>query len=319
MGLRGVRRELASLDDLDEEIAEYLVSSLVDTAEDYGEPLGEDGVLEVIEPFVAGIGLQDEEIKLLAARIGALLATTDEPDADQQPSSPCEAAHSAQEARRAKLNAVQLEPEPEPEPEPELHPEPPEQEAEAEEVDQQLAFLKESFPDLPGQEIRQIIKQNRGQVDDRAFELLFQRQAVRAARSEVSERESSGAAGEDAGSRKLSEAEKREEAKRRRALLERYENSASAGNGGGRRKNGTGGIKTVHARLPTKSEAARQKAAEQKAKVRYHEGVVVTRTGEKYTPVPLTKEEEERERALKAATSVNLAYKTSKGRRHKGR
>ena len=64
---------------------------------------------------------------------------------------------------------------------------------------------------------------------------------------------------------------------------------------------------------------ARQKAAEQKAKVRYHDGVVVTRTGEKYTPVPLTKEEEERERALKAATSVNLAYKTSKGRRHKGR
>jgi hypothetical protein len=322
MGRSGARRELAALQDLDEEVAEYLVSSLVDAAEDNGGPLDSDGVLEVIEPFVEGVVLEEAQIGALAHRVAALMAEPDEPD-EPEAGSPQQEALSAKEQRRAKLNAPAPEPEPEREPELEAAPEsepPHEPGSETDEGAQQLAFLRESFPSLSSQDIRQIIKQNRGQVDDRAIELLFQRQAAKDAKAEAAQRRGPASTGADAGSAgKLSEAEKRDEAKRRRALLERYENSGAVGTGGGRRKNATGGVKTVHGRLPTKAEAARQRAAEQRAKVRYREGEIVTRTGEKYTPVPLSKEEEEREKALKAATSVNLAYKTSKGRRHKGR
>ena len=321
MGLSAVLGELAALEDLDKEVAEYLVSSISDAAEESDEPLDQHSVLELIQPFVEGIGLEEKQVTALASRVAQLLTTPDElddetlnptPDEPEQPSQ--EVAQSAREARRAKLNALEPEPAPEPEQEPQEPGQEPESEADG--ADQQLAFLRESFPSLSTQEIRQILRQTRGQVDDRAFELLFERQA---ARSEAVEAHGapSGATGTGTKSRQLSEAEKREETKRRRALLERYENSASAV--AGHRKNATGGLKTVHGRLPTKAEAARQKAAEQRSKVRYFEGAVVTRSGEKYTPVPLSKEEEEREKALIAATSVNLAYKTSKGRRHKGR
>lgn len=317
MGLSAVLCELAALEDLDGEVAEYLVSSLSDAAEESGEPLDQHSVLEVIGPFVEGVGLEEEQVAALASRVAQLLSTPDEldealnptPDEAEQP--PQEGARSAREARRAKLSA----PEPELAPEPEQEPAEPESEAEG--ADQQLAFLRESFPSLSTQEIRQILRQTRGQVDDRAFELLFERQAARAEAAETAPGAPAGAIGTGVKSRQLSEAAKREETKRRRALLERYENSASAV--AGHRKNATGGLKTVHGRLPTKAEAARQKAAEQRSKVRYFEGAIVTRSGEKYTPVPLSKEEEEREKALVAATSVNLAYKTSKGRRHRGR
>ena len=87
---------------------------------------------------------------------------------------------------------------------------------------------------------------------------------------------------------------------------------------GGRARKGAHAVKTVHGRLPTKAEAARQKAAEQRSKIRYRDGEIVTRKGEKYHIVR-DKAAEEEEAALLQATSVNLAFKSSKGRRHKGR
>ena len=70
--------------------------------------------------------------------------------------------------------------------------------------------------------------------------------------------------------------------------------------------------------MPTKAEAAREKAAEQRSKIMYRDGEIVTRKGEKYHIVR-DKAAEEEEAALLQATSVNLAFKSSKGRRHKGR
>ena len=144
-------------------------------------------------------------------------------------------------------------------------------------------------------------------------------------------------------------AQKRDEAKRRRALLERYQNTcvglvlacpslalarrrlpkprtgaqlttvADRRSGTcGRARKGAHAVKTVHGRLPTKAEAAREKAAEQRSKIRYRDGEIVTRKGEKYHIVR-DKAAEEEEAALLQATSVNLAFKSSKGRRHKGR
>jgi hypothetical protein len=324
MGLGAVRCELALLNDLDEEVAEYLVSCLADAAADAGAPLDGGGVLEVVEPFVDGLGLDDAEVAALGSRIAALMSAPDESTQQpptQRPSAPHQEAQSAQDQRLAKLAAAPDAAAATPAPEPEAEPEPAhEPEPEAAEEDPQLAFLRESFPSLSGQDIRQVLRQNRGQVDDRAFELLLQRQAAKAAKAEAPQQQGAVSGGADAGAKgTLSDAGKREAVKRRRALLERYENSAAAGSAGGRRKNATGSVKTVHGRLPTKAEAARQKAAEQRSKVRYRDGEVVTRTGEKYTAVKPTKEEEEREKALKAATSVNLAYKSSKGRRQQGR
>ena len=114
MGLSSVRRALAALEDLDEEVAEYLVSSLEDAAEDSGEPMDGGGVLEVIEPFVEGIGLEEEEIRALASQIAALLTADDEQEPDQPPRSPREEAQSAQKQRCDKLNMPAAEPEPEP-------------------------------------------------------------------------------------------------------------------------------------------------------------------------------------------------------------
>jgi hypothetical protein len=317
---------LSTLPDLDEDVVEYLISVLADAAEEAreesGGPLSAEQVGEIILPFVEALeGVDKADIATLGVQIAAIMA--------QPADSPIDASVEV-EPQPEPQQPPQQQPEYAPEPEPELDPTPAEAAAAAAAADEDptVAFLSESFPSLSRQDIRGVLKKNRGEVDDRAFELLLQLSDRRAAgEAEAADEEGADGSvrllGAD-GSVRLAGKEKaavskRDEAKRRRALLERYENAASSAGTYAPRRNATGGTKTVHGRHPTKAQAAREKAAENRSKVRYHNSEVVTRTGEKTSFVKLTKEEEEAERALEAATSVNLAYKSSKGRRHGGR
>lgn len=73
----------------------------------------------------------------------------------------------------------------------------------------------------------------------------------------------------------------------RRALAERYQMSVEGpGGAGGKKGGGSGhGTKMLGARGMTKAERDRQRSAAERAAVRYHNGEVVTRKGEKAVPV----------------------------------
>ena len=118
-----------TLPELGEEMAAYLVETLLDAAADSEDSaVGSAEVLEVIEPFVAGLdGLQDEaSIEALSVGIATLMAVSD--------AGPVQTARAAQVQRHTKLIATPgphhaaassevpvkpVEPEPEPESEPE--------------------------------------------------------------------------------------------------------------------------------------------------------------------------------------------------------
>ena len=253
-----MRAVLSALPDLDDDVVDYLISVLADAADEeagfreeagFAEAseaaLSAEQVVEIIEPFVEALdGVDEAGIAALGVQIAAIMA---QPEPEPEPEPFVDA-------------SVEVEQQPEyaPEPEPELDPTLAEAAAAAVEADEDptVAFLRESFPSLSRQDIRGVLKKNRGEVDDRAFELLLHLSDRRAAgEADTVEEEGTGGSvrllGADGSVRlvdpKEAELSQREETKRRRALLERYENAASDAGTYAPRRNATGGVKTVYA------------------------------------------------------------------------
>ena len=116
----------------------------------------------------------------------------------------------------------------------------------------------------------------------------------------------------------VARAEARAEAQRRKALLERYQSGLNTGASAkkskakkGPRQLPKGAVKTLGL---TRQQEREIKAEEAAKKTRFLDGEVVTRTGKKTVDVAKKEDPD-----FVAATSVNLAYKSSKGRRNKGR
>eukprot|EP01048_Picozoa_sp_COSAG05_P018689 COSAG05_NODE_2779_length_2648_cov_2.420949_3_plen_182_part_00 len=168
-----------------------------------------------------------------------------------------------------------------------------------------------------------------GEVSDRTLEALLRLQASRErqAEAEVLRAARTSDGGPDGvrlgggglpqpDPEELSPAAQRLAAKQRKALLERYLNSDAGGSGGRtvrKKKNGGGGGGVKSLGL-TRQQQRAQDAAEQAAKTRFLDGEIVTRTGQKTVDVSKKEDPE-----FVRATSVNLGYKSSKGRRHTGR
>ena len=236
----------------------------------------------------------------------------------------------------AVVEAREAEPEPEPEPELELESElqPLPQLAEVVETLPQdekpeVVFLRDSFPSLSAAEIRGVLMRFGGEVSDRTLEALLRLQASRERQAEAevlraARTSDGGPNGVRLGGgglpqpdpEELSPVAQRLAAKQRKALLERYLNSDAGGSGGRtvRKKNSGGGGGGVKSLGLTRQQQRAQDAAEQAAKTRFLDGEIVTRTGQKMVDVSKKEDPE-----FVRATSVNLGYKSSKGRRHTGR